>query len=558
MRIMVSAGSRPSSRESVDALREAVRLREWLARTQPAELQHRTLLAATLNWLAKAYVQLKDFDAAYNCLHRRLDLQEQLNLDSHLADQKPAISQSHILLGELAEVRGDRTGAMRWYARASLEKDGQAVRKIATLLQLAPELAPLLPADVRAVYLRMTKAGTSIAAPKFVADFCTEFENSQKEAIRKQESRQMAELQETIDVYQDLAEVYAGKGRREDYIKILSKEFDARGQQVAMSPSNRILKDFQANTAAKLAQSFMDQKQMESAVEWAQTAARLGHAESLFQLADCYENGTNGPAEPKKAQHYRYLGHYTRGKRSFREHNYQLALPDLKKVCESAEADADDHDTLAMCYGKLDRWDDAIKSYTRSIELDMQSERGTGVVLNLLEALTCADRPEQLLQFVPSIEKKGWKLPKEGSEADKYAALFHGFQAIALVVSGKDASQAEQAMRRITGKPNFKITDWTWDELNTWFKKAKLAPTAGRPSIKSSPSSRFGKRHERFLMGHFTNHRWLATSPGCADTPCHRALIEPGTVTPVAPAESQRPATKLWPVPVTAVTPAGS
>jgi hypothetical protein len=129
-----------------------------------------------------------------------------------------------------------------------------------------------------------------------------------------------------------------------------------------------------------------------------------------------------------------------------------------------------------MCHGKLGQWDEAIKSYVRCIELDTKSESATGFVLNLLEAFTCAERPEQLLRFVDDVERKGWMLPTEGPDADKYNAIFHGFRAIALKLTGKDSSEAEQAMRRFTAKPDFKITDWTWDELNGWLKTTKLAP----------------------------------------------------------------------------------
>ena len=31
-------------------------------------------------------------------------------------------------------------------------------------------------------------------------------------------------------------------------------------------------------------------------------------------------------------------------------------------------------------------------------------------------------------------------------------------------------------MREFTGKPDFKITAWTWDELDQWLKTTKLAP----------------------------------------------------------------------------------
>ena len=201
-----------------------------------------------------------------------------------------------------------------------------------------------------------------------------------------------------------------------------------------------------------------------------------GTSDSLFQLADRYEKGTNTAVDLTKAYHFRYLAHHKAAAILFRESRNADALPELKKVCESPEANANDFDTLAMCHGKLGQWDDAVIAYTRSIELDMKSERALSVVFNLLEALTCAERSEQLLRFIEDVEKKGWKLPTEGPQVDKYNALFHGFRAIALKLSGKDSSRAEQMMRQFTSKPDFQITNWTWDELNGWLKKTTLPP----------------------------------------------------------------------------------
>ncbi len=265
------------------------------------------------------------------------------------------------------------------------------------------------------------------------------------------------------------------QGRREDYRKLLTKEFDSYGQQVKVNAASRELKAVQAKVAAEIASSYLESKETKMAVEWTTRAAELGHVDSWLQLADWYENGTNVTSDPKKANHYRYLGHKERGITSYAEQRYKHALPDLQKVCATDEADANDHNKLGMCYGKLGRWDEAIKAYTRGIDLDPKSELATGVVYNLLEALIVAERPEQLLQFVQDVEKKGWKLPTEGAAA-KYNAIYHGYRAIALLMSGKDASEAERAMRQFTGKPDFKITGWTWDEIDQWLKTTKLAP----------------------------------------------------------------------------------
>jgi hypothetical protein len=55
----------------------------------------------------------------------------------------------------------------------------------------------------------------------------------------------------------------------------------------------------------------------------------------------------------------------------------------------------------------------------------------------------------------------------------KYNALYHGFRAIALRMSGKDASDAERMMRQLTSNPDYEIS-WDWDDLNQWLKRTKL------------------------------------------------------------------------------------
>ena len=250
-------------------------------------------------------------------------------------------------------------------------------------------------------------------------------------AAAKGRREQMSQLDGQATAYHELAQAYGSdKERRDKYRKALNAEYDIRGQQLKLEPTNTRVKESQADDAAKLARSYLESKETAAELLWTMRAANLSHAESMLTVADWYEKGIHFKVDLKKANRYRYLGHDALGKRLFGERRYADALPDLEKVCELAGANADDHDTLAMCYGKLGRWDEAIKSYTRSIELDLKSASATGVVLNLLEALTCAERPEQLLQFVETIEKKGWVPPKEGTSDSKYAALFHGFQAI--------------------------------------------------------------------------------------------------------------------------------
>jgi tetratricopeptide (TPR) repeat protein len=213
-----------------------------------------------------------------------------------------------------------------------------------------------------------------------------------------------------------------------------------------------------------------------SEVKWTVTAGELANADALFRLADWHEKGVKVAQDLAKAAQYRLKGYRCRALLALKERRYDAALPDLQKALDIKGANAEDHNELGECYGKLGRWDEAIKAYTRSIELDLKSDAATGHILNLLEALVAADRSEQLLQFIQTVERKGWKLPKEGTPAAEYNALYHGFRAIALRMSGKDALDAERQMRQYTGKPGYKLTGWTWDELDQWLRRTKLAP----------------------------------------------------------------------------------
>ena len=79
-----------------------------------------------------------------------------------------------------------------------------------------------------------------------------------------------------------------------------------------------------------------------------------GTPETLLELAARYEKATGVAVDLRKATHFCYLGHQKRGKQLKAERRFAEALPDLKEAAESAEADADDHNGLAICLGKLD------------------------------------------------------------------------------------------------------------------------------------------------------------------------------------------------------------
>lgn len=470
------------TRGSIESLREATRLRERLTRANPLDVQPMKALATTLGLLGKAHFQLREFDQAYTCFHRRCDLLEQCQRVVPNNDQQASIAETHLIFGELAEVRGDLSEALRWYVVASQENQPRANRKAANLLKKTPSIGSLLLAEHRTVFARMQKDG-KVDSSTFVADFdkavTEEVTNARAESARKRNQEltdQRIGLMTRASMTHDSAIAAKQKGQTDDYRQALVEEYDLRSQITQTDPKNARFKNGQAEIAAELGESFAESNLGASAAIWSERAANLGHMASLFQMADWYEKGTNVKSDPEKANRYRYFGLYLRGTGLFRESRYSEALPDLIKVCESSLADADDHNRLGMCYGKLGRWQEAVGAYTRSIELDVKSGEATGHILNAFEAMIIAEKPEELLRLVDLVKAKGWTPPKKGANADKDNALYHGFRAMAYTMDGKDASEAERSMHEFTGKDGFAITDWSWEELDHWLKMTKLAP----------------------------------------------------------------------------------
>ncbi len=458
------------SRDGADALREAVRLREKLAREQPSVLEHREHLVATLTWLGKAHVQLKDHYAASNSFLRRLDLLEQLEHEQPSPSRRTAIADTHLMFGELAEVRGDRVEALIWFARATQEESEQATTKVAYLLQASAGLSELLPPDLKAVYNRLLKQGKSTGHPVFVNSFLSEARNAWK----------FARLQREASEWHVLALAHEAKKQTEQYRAALFKEYDLRTQQMDLDNTHVGVKSARLDAALRQARSYLDAKQMSEAALWTERAALLDDVDSLLRFADWCEKGEVVKRDTEKATRYRYLGHYLRGWRAENELHFAAAAVDFAFACELTLATAGDFSLLAICYGKVGRFDDAIAACTRGIDLDLKSDKhaypGINILL-LLESLTCSERFDQLSQLVESIEKKGWKPPEtDDANAARYGAFFHGLHAIAQRIRARILPTPSARMREFTGKPEFASVGWSWNGLDQWVKTTKLAP----------------------------------------------------------------------------------
>ena len=70
-----------------------------------------------------------------------------------------------------------------------------------------------------------------------------------------------------------------------------------------------------------------------------------------------------------------------------------------------------------------------------------------------------------------------WRLnARNTNQLHQESALFYGFRAIAQRLVGKDATEAEQSMRKSTALVETHELQWSWKEIDDWLKRTKVAP----------------------------------------------------------------------------------
>jgi tetratricopeptide (TPR) repeat protein len=460
-------------KDAIQACLRAEQLAVEMQRLNPNDVTSLWRVVRTQSKLGVLYRDndVKEYVKSYAAYQRAVVFLEQLSSHKEaFADAQASLGIIMRVLGYLSNLAFTPTEAARWYWKAIELNDPESAAGLASVYVGHPEVAAILTEETRRALLFASEQ-TKNDPRTFPRLFAKEID---KIHLRRRDER-IAQLRLLAGQHHERALGFQAKGARDDYRKALNTEFETRGEEVQIDPSNSQLKRDQANVARELARSYLDAKEMDKAVEWTTRAAELLDPESLLQLADWHDKAIHVPRDPEKADQYRSQAYIVRGRAALLQGRYEDALPDLKKASQSRRAGVPAFDLLGLCCSRLGRWDDAVTAYSRSIELDLKTD-STVVVLGLLQGLSCAERPEQLLEFIEGIEKKGWKLPLEGPQAADYNALFHGFRTIALRMSGKDALEAERAMRQYTSKPGFKVSIWDWNQLNNWLKTTKIAP----------------------------------------------------------------------------------
>ncbi len=368
--------------------------------------------------------------------------------------------------------------AAAWYRKALELKHNGAAGRLFLLAQESPECVYTLPNDLRQLMGRATAEATEKESAVAVFIRLTAPSREDPAIVARRNQDQITALRKLAAQCHDQVVKHEAAGQPDKAREALEREYGWLFEVYKLEPSGReetkVMTELSA-IALKVATLYSSAMNTESEVKWTQAAADLPNPDALFRLADWYEKGTKVTPDAVKAGQYRLKGYHVRAAFALKDGRYEAALPDLQKAVELTGATAEDFNWLGMCYGKLNRWPEAIAAYLRAIDLDATGEGGVGRVCNLMEALVVAEQPEELIKLVKNLESKGWKVPEKIPNADGYSALYYGFQALALHTVGKDATEAEKEMRRFTGKPDFTgVSGWTWDELDGWLKATKI------------------------------------------------------------------------------------
>jgi tetratricopeptide (TPR) repeat protein/tRNA A-37 threonylcarbamoyl transferase component Bud32 len=457
-----------------DTFRESVRLHERLVRANPLDEQLRVALAAAHLSLGKSQLPFNDYDAALASYHRHLDILEQLQLESPTIERRTAIASARVLMGELTEKRGDRVETLRCYVRAIREGSTDAPSKLATLIELQPILAALLPDDIGNAFARTKSVTPPLTGAEFAKEFAALVAAAQKD--RKDtgplHAKPLSRLADDAARYHAAAVGHRAAGRWDNYRTALAAEYEFRVALTKIDPKEHP-KSAHEKLAANLVSSYLDAKETDRAVQWYDRASNEVTLEALLKLGEYVEKGVSTTADPKAAERYYYLAYYRRGSRLFKDRKYEDALRDLTKLCQMSRADAEDFGLLGMCQWKLGHPDEAIEAYRRGSQLDSARIRN---VLNLVEALVVTGRPKEAGEIAAEFDKKSTLPPRDDRKSASDLAVLSGLHAIALRLTsdGDEETPAERRLLEITSAPGWSASDWTWDELEGWFAKADL------------------------------------------------------------------------------------
>ncbi len=471
-------------RESVEAFRESIRLRELLARRSPGQVEPRRWLATTLLSLAQAHIPLNEFDAASACYHRRLDLLEQLQVDAPTEEQRSALSDSAILFGNLAERRGDRHDALRWYLVAASRHASQATRKIAGLLQQDEVLVHYLPEDLKGVYGRV-EAALDRSGQAFIDAFAAEA-NARTgrtddlsvvvRGLGLDAKGQIRFLLDLADNCRALAEAQLKQSKSGEALRAYLQETNFRETVMHLGSSDRDHVARFAQALLNAAKVSIDLGKTPDGMKLAEKARQFDPEKATFFLASLFEQGNGVPKDPKKAISMRAEFAFNKGLEFLEKDSFRAALAEFERSVKE-EAWIDGYRGIGLTERQLGRIDESLASLKKSIGLARGLNECQDIVLDLAETAIWANRPNECFAILQKLEAEKWSTA--GIENPyTFERELAGMHAIALHMADRDAADAEKKLVAIVARPNLSSLRSRNIEIDNWLKLSH--PSANR------------------------------------------------------------------------------
>ncbi len=471
--------------DSLKAFEPCLKIREMLARSNPLSVALREQLAKTYLAIGKLLVRRSEFDRAYVMYHRQMDVLETVIEESYAAvTAREAVTETQMLVAELCNAKGDQVEAFRWELKAMARGSSKAPRRIGGLLELRPDFAKLLSRNAQAALARTTELVKANKKAVFGEVFAMELDKENKARLAesnqnfaRERDQKVALLGEAAEQFRSLAEGYAGGGKKEQALDMYRKEADLRAQQFAANANDPKLKEGQMKAALNAGRLAGELGHGEEAVRLLSKAQFLGSTEAILPLADVYEAGNGVKKDLDKARSLRLGFYFQRGSKASLEKRYGDAIADFDRSASFAtlpQTIAQVQERLGLCHTYLGQWDEARACYAKAFETAPEDARAPSFVLNLLEATICAERPEEVLRFFESLDAKGWKRKVNSTNAILFDAISVGIRAMAMRLTGQNADALEQQLAEMLDRPNVRVTDWSWKEIDGWLAKTKL------------------------------------------------------------------------------------
>jgi tetratricopeptide (TPR) repeat protein/tRNA A-37 threonylcarbamoyl transferase component Bud32 len=436
--------------DAIASFAEAVRLIE----TRPVsdQVASRRLQAELYLVLGKAHDAAKEHERAELALRRHISLLEEIGGPSPSVAHRAQADQGLAALAGVIRRRGQFAEAARVCAQAVARGSRPVADALVEIYQANTAVSGVLSGDLRETF------------EKAVA-------RAKRDKKPAGEYVVMDVLLATAARHRAVAHRHLSGGRRAEYRAALADEYEVRGALVA---SKVIPAADRQKVAAELAVSYLEDRETNSAVLWADRSGSAVTPEFILKLGEYLQKGINTKPDPKKAEQYYYFAYYRRGKELLRSRRHKEALVDLTKLCQMRQADGEDFNLLGECQGKLGQWEEAVKAYRRSYQLNPSA---TGNVLELLEALVVSGRPKEVCAFAAGLDRKTWSPPPPHTRpVARNLAFANGLLAVAeqLTSDGDDETPAERRLLEITSVPGVDLSGWSWAEIDGWFAKADL------------------------------------------------------------------------------------